>query len=299
MRPGRLELPRPKRATRPSTLRVYQFRHRRLWEGEYSHDRGKLPLGMGISALPARVTGWHLKASARLATLFEHMFVQPVIRIDRQPPTGRTRSRQMDLDLTKRQQEIFDFIKRYAVQVRLSADGARDRQGGRAGQLVDGARPPREPREVRAAAAQPDQAARDRAADRQGQAGDGARGRAAARRPGRRRAPVLAEENIEEYIQVPDVAGGDEGEYVLRVPARACATPASSRVTTWWSSRRRPRSTATSSSPCWARRRRSSASSARRDHVRLQPENSEMEPILIRRRAGAGQGRGSLQEGLR
>jgi hypothetical protein len=30
MRPGRFELPRSKRTTRPSTLRVYQFRHRRL-----------------------------------------------------------------------------------------------------------------------------------------------------------------------------------------------------------------------------------------------------------------------------
>ena len=30
MRPGRLELPRTIRSTRPSTLRVYQFRHRRV-----------------------------------------------------------------------------------------------------------------------------------------------------------------------------------------------------------------------------------------------------------------------------
>ena len=29
--------------------------------------------------------------------------------------------------------------------------------------------------------------------------------------------PVLAEENIEEYVQVPAIAGGEEGEYVLRV----------------------------------------------------------------------------------
>ncbi len=29
--------------------------------------------------------------------------------------------------------------------------------------------------------------------------------------------PVLAEENIEEYVQVPQLAGGDKGEYVLRV----------------------------------------------------------------------------------
>ena len=29
--------------------------------------------------------------------------------------------------------------------------------------------------------------------------------------------PVLAEENIEEYVEVPDIAGGDQGEYLLRV----------------------------------------------------------------------------------
>jgi repressor LexA len=29
--------------------------------------------------------------------------------------------------------------------------------------------------------------------------------------------PVLAEENIEEYVEVPSFAGGEEGEFVLRV----------------------------------------------------------------------------------
>jgi repressor LexA len=29
--------------------------------------------------------------------------------------------------------------------------------------------------------------------------------------------PILAEENIEEYVQVPELAGGDDGEYVLRI----------------------------------------------------------------------------------
>ena len=29
--------------------------------------------------------------------------------------------------------------------------------------------------------------------------------------------PILAEENIEEYIEIPDVIGGEEGDYVLRV----------------------------------------------------------------------------------
>jgi repressor LexA len=30
-------------------------------------------------------------------------------------------------------------------------------------------------------------------------------------------APILAEENIEEYLDVPDVIGGDDGDYILRV----------------------------------------------------------------------------------
>jgi repressor LexA len=29
--------------------------------------------------------------------------------------------------------------------------------------------------------------------------------------------PILAEENIEEYLQVPDMVGGEEGDYILRV----------------------------------------------------------------------------------
>ena len=29
--------------------------------------------------------------------------------------------------------------------------------------------------------------------------------------------PILAEENIEEYLEVPDVIGGEDGDYILRV----------------------------------------------------------------------------------
>src|SRR4029078_7786656 len=35
--------------------------------------------------------------------------------------------------------------------------------------------------------------------------------------PGAAGQPVLADENIEEYVPVPQIAGGDEGEFVLRV----------------------------------------------------------------------------------
>ena len=95
-------------------------------------------------------------------------------------------------DLTKRQQEIFDFIKKYSAQVRLSADGARHRQGGRARVVLDGPRPPGQPREGRPAAARSLQAARDRDARPRGGRGGGrgevrrAPERPAARRPGRR-----------------------------------------------------------------------------------------------------------------
>src|SRR5215207_1012767 len=29
--------------------------------------------------------------------------------------------------------------------------------------------------------------------------------------------PIVAEENIEDYIEVPDVIGGEEGDYILRI----------------------------------------------------------------------------------
>ena len=106
------------------------------------------------------------------------------------------------MDLTKRQQEIFDFIKRYSAARRLPTDRPGHRQGGGPGLVLDGARPPGQSGADRAAPPRSDEAASDRAA-----------------RPGRRRGarassspglplvgqvaagqPMLAEENIEEYI---------------------------------------------------------------------------------------------------
>ena len=67
-------------------------------------------------------------------------------------------------------------------QVRLSAHGARHRQSGRPGLLLDRARAPREPREDRAAAPRSVQAARDRAARSRGRQRRGQRARDRARR---------------------------------------------------------------------------------------------------------------------
>ena len=97
---------------------------------------------------------------------------------------GQT-SKELAVDLTKRQQEIFDFIKRYSASQRLSPDRARHRQGGRTGVVVDGPRALGEPRADRPAPPGPDKAPRDRVA-RPGGGGSAQlrQARAAARRPG-------------------------------------------------------------------------------------------------------------------
>ena len=83
MRPRGLEPPRPIRATRPSTLRVYQFRHRRGRPGSLAGPRGQLG-------------GTCRKTSDSLP---EHLFAS------RRPPG-------MD-ELTDRQTAILQFISRH------------------------------------------------------------------------------------------------------------------------------------------------------------------------------------------
>jgi repressor LexA len=94
--------------------------------------------------------------------------------------------------------------------------------------------------------------------------------------------PILAEENIEEYVEVPTLAGGDLGEYVLRVRGdsmkNAGILPDDYVVV-------RPQETANDGEIIVAlvgeeatvkRYFRES------DHVRLQPENDALEPIRSR-----------------
>jgi repressor LexA len=122
------------------------------------------------------------------------------------------------MDLTKRQQEIFDFIKRYSAKYGYPPTV---RDIGKAVGLASSStvhahlsnlerigllrRDPSKPRAIEL---------RDRAAaGMRGFVNPGLPlvGQVAAGQP------VLAEENIEEYIQTPTFAGGDSGEYLLRV----------------------------------------------------------------------------------
>jgi repressor LexA len=125
----------------------------------------------------------------------------------------------VDLDLTKRQKEIFDFIKRYAAKTGYPPTV---REIGKAVGLHSSStvhahlanlekigllrRDPSKPRAI--------ELLFDRA-KRTIMPGEGAGlplvGQVAAGEP------ILAEENVEDYIEVPDVIGGEDGDYILQV----------------------------------------------------------------------------------
>ena len=123
----------------------------------------------------------------------------------------------MDLDLTKRQKEIFDFIGKYAAKTGYPPTV---REIGKAVGLHSSStvhahlsnlekigllrRDPSKPRAI--------ELLFDRA-KKTILPGKGLPlvGQVAAGEP------ILAEENIEEYIEIPDVIGGEDGDYILRV----------------------------------------------------------------------------------
>ena len=91
--------------------------------------------------------------------------------------------------------------------------------------------------------------------------------------------PMLAEENIEEYVSVPEIAGGDDGEYLLRVRGESMKNAGileGDYVVV------RPQDTADDGDIVVALL--GEEATVKRffreaDHVRLQPENDAMEPI--------------------
>src|SRR3982751_90341 len=122
----------------------------------------------------------------------------------------------MELDLTKRQKEIFDFIGKYAAKYGYPPTV---REIGKAVGLHSSStvhahlanleksgllrRDPSKPRAIEVLVGGARRA--------MGHAGLPLVGQVAAGQP------VLAEENIEEYLDVPDVVGGEDGDYILRV----------------------------------------------------------------------------------
>ena len=187
------------------------------------------------------------------------------------------------MDLTKRQQEIFDFIKRYSAKYGYPPTV---RDIGKAVGLASSStvhahlanlerigllrRDPTKPRAIELL---------DRVAE-------GVRGFVNPGLPlvGHVAAgqPVLAEENIEDYIQTPTFAGGDDGSYLLRVRGESMKDIGimdGDIVVV------RPQEVATDGEIVVALV--GEEATVKRffqepDHVRLQPENSTMEPIRSR-----------------
>ncbi|MFL5871391.1 MAG: transcriptional repressor LexA [Solirubrobacterales bacterium] len=120
------------------------------------------------------------------------------------------------MDLTKRQKEIFEFISKYASRYGYPPTV---REIGKAVGLHSSStvhahlanlekigllrRDPTKPRAIELLVGKARKAMRGPGLPLVGQVAAGA--------------PVLAEENIEEYLEVPEVIGGETGDYILRV----------------------------------------------------------------------------------
>jgi repressor LexA len=192
------------------------------------------------------------------------------------------------MDLTKRQQEIFDFIKRYTADfgypptvrdigkaVGLASSSTVHAHLANLEKLGLLRRDPSKPRAIEML---------DRAREGVEQAVENVRslvkpdglplvGQVAAG------SPVLAEENIEEYVSVPPLAGGETGEYVLRIRGESMKNAGileGDYVVV------RPQESASDGEIVVALVGEEATVKRffrENDHVRLQPENETMEPI--------------------
>ncbi|MDP8909119.1 MAG: transcriptional repressor LexA [Chloroflexota bacterium] len=94
--------------------------------------------------------------------------------------------------------------------------------------------------------------------------------------------PILAEENVEEYVQVPQLAGGEDGEYVLRVRGESMKNAGildGDFVVV------RPQQTGRDGEIVVAMVEEEATVKRffrEADHIRLEPENEAMEPIRSR-----------------
>ena len=189
------------------------------------------------------------------------------------------------MDLTRRQQEIFDFIRRYSAKYGYPPTV---RDIGKAVGLASSStvhahlanlekigllrRDPSKPRAIelleRGVGSAVDSVRGIVRAEGLPLLGSVAAGQ-----------PILAEENIEEYVPVPSLAGGEEGDYLLRIRGESMKEAGileGDYVVV------HPQETATDGDVIVALL--GEEATVKRyfresDHIRLQPENDAMEPI--------------------
>jgi repressor LexA len=186
----------------------------------------------------------------------------------------------VELSLTKRQQEIFDFIKRYSARhgypptvrdigkaIGLTSSSTVHAHLANLEKLGLLRRDPTKPRAMEIL---------EKAKRAVLPSGLPLVGRVAAG------SPLLAEENIEEHLDVPSVAGGDEGDYVLRVAGDSMKNAGILEgdyvvVHQQDTARNGEIIVALLGEEATVKRFFKET-----DHVRLQPENEALEPILTR-----------------
>ena len=187
-------------------------------------------------------------------------------------------------ELTKRQQEIFDFIKSYSASYGYPPTV---RDIGKAVGLASSSTVHAHLANLEKAGLLRRDPSKPRALEMLDKAADAVKavvrpsglplvGHVAAGQP------ILAEENVEDYISVPAIAGGDEGEYVLRVRGdsmKGIGIIEGDYVVV------RPQESAADGEIVVALV--GEEATVKRffkesDHVRLQPENDALEPIRSR-----------------
>jgi repressor LexA len=205
------------------------------------------------------------------------------------------------MDMTKRQQEIFDFIRKHSAKygypptvrdigkaVGLASSSTVHAHLSNLEKLGLLRRDPSKPRAIELL----DKAVGGAVESVRSLIGNGGLplvGHVAAGEP------LLAEENVEEYVPVPDIAGGAEGEYLLRIRGESMKDAGildGDLVVV------RPQDTASNGDIVVALL--GEEATVKRffresDHVRLQPENEALEPIRSREVKVLGQVVGLLR----
>jgi repressor LexA len=187
----------------------------------------------------------------------------------------------VELSLTKRQQEIFDYVKRHAREhgypptvrdigkaIGLTSSSTVHAHLANLEKLGLLRRDPTKPRAIEVLGEKAKAAPRARGLPLVGQVAAGQ--------------PVLAEENIEEYVAVPPIAGGEDGHFVLRVKGDSMKNVGIYEgdhvvVRQQETARNGEIVVALVDDEATVKR-----FFRERDHVRLQPENDAVEPIRSR-----------------
>ena len=187
----------------------------------------------------------------------------------------------VEMNLTKRQQEIFDYVRKYVGEhgypptvrdigkaIGLASSSTVHAHLANLEKLGVQRRDPTKPRAI--------EVLKDKAREVVAPAGLPVVGQVAAGQP------ILADENIEEYVPVPGIAGGDKGEFVLRVKGDSMKDAGILEGDFVIVRRQETAGDGDIVVALVGEEATVKRFFRENDHVRLQPENETMEPIRTR-----------------